>query len=342
MKRLLLGLVAGGLLAARLLAADAGLLRPDHPDEYVVQRGDTLWDISGRFLSKPWLWPEIWQANPQIANPHLIFPGDRLTLVYVDGKPRIVLNRGTGGIVKLSPEVRSTPLDNAIPAIPLEEINPFLSRSRIVGGGELEAAPYVLSGARGGVVNGAGDDVVARGNFPADETNFGIYRAGDVFVDPVTGEVLGKEATEIGAGRLISRVSDVGTLAVDRSNQDIRAEDRLLPMVEQKITATFYPSAPDTEISGVILAVEGGVNNVGRLDVVILNRGAREGLKEGNVLAIKKTGELVRDPVTSESVRLPAVPAGVLMVFRTFEKLSFALVLNATQPIKVMDMVENP
>ena len=342
MKKFLLGLVAGSLLATQLLAADAGMLRTDHPDEYVVQRGDTLWDISGRFLKEPWKWPEIWQVNPQIANPHLIYPGDRLTLVYIDGQPRIVLNRAGGGVVKLSPEVRSTALDDAIPAIPLEDINAFLSRSRIVGSGELEAAPYVIAGANGHVVTGAGDQVHARGSFPPGEKNFGVFRAGQVFVDPETGEILGKEATEIGGGRLIAQEDGLGTLSVERSNEEIRIEDRLLPVMEQKITATFYPSAPEGEVSGVILAVEGGVTNVGRLDVVALNRGAREGLKEGNVLAIEKAGEVVRDPVTLELVKLPAAPAGVLMVFRVFEKMSYGLVLNAQHPIKVLDTITNP
>lgn len=342
MKKLLLGLVAGSLLATQLLAADAGLLRTDHPDEYVVQRGDTLWDISGRFLNEPWKWPEIWQANPQIANPHLIYPGDRLTLVYIDGQPRIVLNRASGGVVKLSPEVRSSARDDAIPAIPLEDINAFLTRSRIVGSGELEAAPYVIAGANGHVVTGAGDQLHARGSFPAGERNFGVFRSGQIFVDPATGEILGKEAIEIGGGRLIAQEDGLGTLSVERSNEEIRIEDRLLPVVEQKITATFYPSAPEGAVDGVILAIEGGVSNVGRLDVVALNRGAREGLKEGNVLAIKKAGEVVRDPVTKDLVRLPAAPAGVLMVFRVFDKMSYGLVLNAQQPIKVMDTVTNP
>ena len=334
MKKLLLGLVAGSLLATQLLAADAGMLRADHPDDYVVQRGDTLWDISGRFLNEPWKWPEIWQVNPQIANPHLIYPGDRLTLVYIDGQPRIVLNRAGGGVVKLSPEVRSTALDDAIPAIPLEDINAFLSRSRIVGSAELEEAPYVIAGANGHVVTGAGDQLHARGSFPPGEKNFGV--------DPGTGEILGKEALEIGGGRLIAQEDGLGTLSVERSNEEIRIKDRLLPVMEQKITATFYPGAPEGEISGVILAIEGGVSNVGRLDVVALNRGAREGLKEGNVLAIKKAGEVVRDPVTLELVKLPASPAGILMVFRVFEKMSYGLVLNAQHPIKVMDTVTNP
>ena len=156
MNKFLLGILACAVLALQAMAADPVALRSDHPDEYVVKRGDTLWDISGRFLEKPWLWPEIWQVNPQIANPHLIYPGDRLSLIYVDGRPWLALNRGVGGVVKLSPEVRSSALDNAIPAIPLEEINAFLTRSRIVGSTELDEAPYVLAGGGGARGGGGG------------------------------------------------------------------------------------------------------------------------------------------------------------------------------------------
>ena len=333
MNKFLLGILACAVLALQAMAADPVALRSDHPDEYVVKRGDTLWDISGRFLEKPWLWPEIWQVNPQIANPHLIYPGDRLSLIYVDGRPWLALNRGVGGVVKLSPEVRSSALDNAIPAIPLEEINAFLTRSRIVGSTELDEAPYVLAGAGGHVVTGAGDNLYARGgSFPPGERSFGIFRA----------EVLGKEAVEIGAVKMTDLESGMATLAVNKSNEEIRAGDRLLPMVEQKITATFFPSAPESEISGVILAVEGGVTQIGHLDVVAINRGAREGLKEGNVLEISKRGGMVNDPVTNEAVQLPATRAGLLMVFRTFEKMSYGLILHATQPLAVMDTVANP
>lgn len=343
MKKYLLGILGCAVLALQVMAADPVALRSDHPDEYVVKRGDTLWDISGRFLEKPWLWPEIWQVNPQIANPHLIYPGDRLSLIYVDGRPRLALNRGVGGVVKLSPEVRSSALDNAIPAIPLEEINAFLTRSRIVGSVELDAAPYVLAGAGGHVVTGAGDNLYARGgSFPPGERSFGIFRPGKVFVDPVTNEVLGKEAVEIGAVKMTDFESGMATLAVNKSNEEIRAGDRLLPMVEQKITATFFPSAPESEISGVILAVEGGVSQIGHLDVVAINRGAREGLKEGNVLEISKRGGMVSDPLTKEMVQLPATRAGLLMIFRTFEKMSYGLILHATQPLAVMDTVANP
>jgi hypothetical protein len=159
----------------------------------------------------------------------------------------------------------------------------------------------VIAGASGRVITGAGDQLHARGSFASGEKNFGVFRSGQVFVDPDTGEILGKEAIEIGGGRLIAEDNGLGTLSIERSNKEIRTQDRLLPVMEQKITATFYPSAPQGDVSGVILAVEGGVANVGRLDVVVLNRGAREGLAEGNVLAIKKAGEVVRDPVTKRA-----------------------------------------
>lgn len=341
MKKTVLVLTACALFALRALAADVEL-KSDHPQEYVVRKGDTLWDISARFLERPWLWPEIWQVNPHIRNPHLIYPGDRLSLVYVDGNPRLMLSRGRGGDVKLSPQIRSSPIDDAIPALPLEEINAFLSRSRIVGTRDLEAAPYVLSGAHGHVITGAGDSLHARGAFAADQRNYGVFRGGQLFVDPETGEVLGKQALEIGAGRLVDENGDIGTLDILRSNEEIRAGDRLLPAVEQKITARFTPSPPAGTVTGVVLAVEGGVSQVGRLDIVVLNRGQRDGLEDGNVLAISKRGETVLDPVTRERVTLPDARAGLLMVFRTFEKMSYGLVLDATMPLKVMDKVANP
>lgn len=341
MKKSIIGVLAGALLAVSAMAADVAL-RADHPEEYVVQKGDTLWDISGRFLEKPWMWPEIWQANPQVANPHLIYPGDRLSLVYVDGRPRLVANRGSGGVVKLSPEVRSSALGDAIPAIPLEEINAFLTRSRVVGIGELDSAPYVVVGGARHVITGAGDELHARGSFPAGEKNYGVFRPGEVFVDPESREELGQFAREIGGGRLSAIDGDIATMVVNRSREEIRASDRLLPVAEQKITATFFPSPPQGEVDGQILGVEDGVSQVGRLDIVVINRGTREGLVEGNVLAIDRRGELVRDPVTGESLQMPDSRGGLLMVFRTFEKLSFGIVLEATQALAVGDRIVNP
>jgi nucleoid-associated protein YgaU len=340
MKRVLLG----GLLAlAQAFAAQAGdvlALKQGHPQTYVVKKGDTLWAISNMFLSDPWLWPEIWHINPQVENPHLIYPGDSLNLVYIDGKPQLVLSRGRD--VKLSPEVRSTPIAQAIPAIPLEAINPFLNRGRIVGAGVLESAPYVLAGKEGHIVAGAGDEIYGRGPFNPGETAFGIFRRGDTFIDPDSGEVLGIQARDIGTAKLLAHEGDVGTLALNRTTEETRRGDSLLSEEERRINASFFPSAPENDIKGYLLAVEGGVSQIGFMNVVVISKGAREGLAEGNLFAIYKTGETVRDPVSQDLVKVPDFRAGLLMVFRVFDKVSYGLVLRAERPLAVNDRIRNP
>ncbi len=336
-------LLLGGLLAlAMVFAAHADVLalKADHPDTYVVKKGDTLWDISNVFLKDPWRWPQLWHVNPQVKNPNLIYPGDTLNLVYINGQPQLVLNRGRD--MKLSPEVRATPIEHAIPAIPLEAINAFLSRGRIVEPGVLEAAPYVLAGKDGHIVTGAGDEIYARGEFDPSSSSYGIFRKGEVFVDPETHEVLGIDALDIGLAKLLSSEKDVGTLALNRSTQEIRRSDRLLPEEERRLTANFFPSAPMDDIHGQLLAVQGGVSQIGLMNVVVINKGAREGLEEGNLLAIYKAGEVVADPVTNSAVKTPDFRAGLLMVFRVFDKVSYGLVLRAERPLKVTDLVRNP
>lgn len=349
MKKILMGIIALAMFATTSWGQQA-VLRDDHPERYTVVKGDTLWGISGKFLENPWMWPEIWHANPQIANPHLIYPGDVISLVYVDGQPRLMVERGDDartykvqpGTVKLSPSVRVVPLAEAIPSIPLDAINSFLSSSRVVSAAELEQAPYVLAGGRDRLIVGKGDFLYARGEFPEDVQSFGVYRRGDIYVDPVTKEVLGIQARDIGSVRMRALDGDIATTNVIRTTEEIRIKDRLLPQEERQIDATFFPSSPESEVEGIILAVEDGVTQVGKLDVVILNSGEREGLKPGNVLAVYKKGPLTRDPVANQVVALPDERAGLLMVFRTFEKLSFGLVLEAEMPLAVNDLVRNP
>jgi len=337
-------LILGSLLALAMVCsavADVLALKPDHPETYVVKKGDTLWDISNVFLKDPWHWPQLWHTNPQIKNPHLIYPGDVLNLVYVNGQPQLVLSRGRD--IKLEPEVRATPIERAIPAIPLEAINAFLNRGRIVAPGMLEKAPYVLSGKEGHIVGGAGDEIYGRGTFAADtEASYGIFRKGEVFVDPDSQEVLGVQALDIGLGKLLSVEKDVATLALNRSTQEVRRGDRLLPEEERQINANFFPSAPEQDLKGRLLAVEGGVSQIGFMSVVVISKGAREGLKEGNLLAIYKTGETVSDPLNNDVVKTPDFRAGLLMVFRVFDKVSYGLVLRAERPLKVNDSVRNP
>lgn len=337
-------LVALLLLAAGGLAQAEVQLRDGHPETYTVVRGDTLWDISGKFLAKPWKWPEIWQVNPQVQNPHLIYPGDVLRLTWVDGQPRITLDRGASrGTIKLSPKVRSTPMAEAIPTIPLEKINSFLLENRIVDSElELTQAPYVVAGNAERVVSGAGDRIYARGDFAAAEPAYGLYRQGKTYTDPQTREVLGINADYIGGGEVVAEEGDIATLMLNRTTQEVRLGDRLLPTEERAISSTFVPSEPSESIEGVILDVPRGVTQVGQLDVVTLNRGLRDGLSEGNVLAIYKTGETVRDRITGESVKIPDERSGLLMVFRSYDKLSYALVLNASRSLAVNDKVRNP
>ncbi len=340
MRKLLLGALLAVGLVVSAVAGDVLSLRQGHPEVYVVKKGDTLWDISNIFLESPWRWPELWQVNPQIENPHLIYPGDRLHLVYHNGQPRLVLNRG--GDVKLDPRVRATPIDQAIPAIPLEAVNPFLNRGRIVGQGVLEGAPYVLTGKEGHIITGAGDEIYGRGNFPSGEQSFGVFRRGEAFVDPESGELLGIQARDIGTAKLLAREGDVATLILNRSTEEVRRGDRLLVEEERQINANFFPSAPAGEINGFVLSVEGGVNQVGRMNVVVINKGERDGLEEGNLLAIYKSGETVRDPVTGDLVKTPDFRAGLLMVFRTFDRVSYGLVMRAERPLKVGDRIRNP
>ncbi|MCW8195550.1 LysM peptidoglycan-binding domain-containing protein [Proteobacteria bacterium 005FR1] len=349
MKKLLIGIFAFAVFAASTWGQEA-ILREDHPDRYTVAKGDTLWDISRKFLQNPWMWPEIWHVNPQIDNPHLIYPGDTISLVYMDGQPRLTVQRGADsrtfkvepGTVKLSPSVHVIPLAEAIPSIPLDAVDTFLSNSRIVSAGELEDAPYVLAGGRDRLIVGAGDFLYARGDFEQDVPVYGVYRKGDVYVDPITEEVLGVQALDIGTVRIKDIEGDIATSEVTRTTEEIRIKDRLLAHEQRPIDSSFFPSAPASTVEGLILAVEGGVSQVGKMDVVVLNRGEREGLRPGNVLAVYKKAALARDPVANEVVALPEERAGLLMVFRTFEKISFGIVLEAELPLSTKDIVRNP
>ncbi len=335
------GLLLVSLLFSACLQA-AVELNDNVPETYTVKKGDTLWGISGMYLKKPWLWPELWDVNPQIDNPHLIYPGDTLNLVWVDGEPRLRLQRGRD--VKLEPTMRVSQLDLAIPVIPLDQIEAFLLHHRIVGADDLNDSAYVVAGDQGHLISAPGDHIYGRGTFPDGERAYGIYRAGDVYRDPVTDELLGYQAKDIGNAKLLSSSDEeVKELEINRISEEVRIADRLLPMPERVIDSTFYPRAPKTDIEGgFMIAVDGGVTQIGASNIVVLNKGARDGLEVGNVLAIYQAGELVFDKVAEQNVRLPDVRAGLAMVFEVYDKASYALVLKSNRPLKVLDKVKNP
>jgi hypothetical protein len=328
------------LISTSSFANQSVLINEDIPNSYTVVRGDTLWDISAVFLQDPWMWPEIWHANQQIDNPHLIYPGDVISLVYINGVPQLKIVRSRE--VKLSPEIRSLDHDDAISALPLNVISTFLSKNRVTDDGTLNDAPYVLGGPERRILVGMGDDFYARGDFTANRLHYGIYRRGEPYMDPETGELLGIRAIAIGAARIKALKEDIATLNVSRAEGEIRIKDRLLVAEERVLASTFYPRAPEAAISGSVINVEEGVRNAGALDVVAINRGDRDGLQSGDTLAIFKRGELVKDRIVGEQVRLPDERIGLLMVFDTYEKMSFALVMEADRQIDLGDLLRNP
>lgn len=313
-------------------------LRTDHPDEYVVQEGDTLWDISGRFLEDPWLWPEIWQVNEQIADPHLIFPGDVLRLVYIDGQPRLVVDRPgstIGSVVKLSPQMRETRHQEAISSIPLDAVREFFTRNLVTTEEEMEAAPYMVSGPEGRIMVGQGDMLYVRGDIQDDIKMYGIFNLGDEYRDPQTGEVLGYRAESKGTARYQNTAVGISRMNVMESFAEISVGDRFLPLAQDQFDSQLFPEVPSEIISGQIMAVEGGVSQIGVLDVVAINRGAQSGLEVGHLLAIMEGGQEVRDRVAGQTIKLPDEQAGILMVFKIYEKMSFGLVLETEKSLSV-------
>jgi hypothetical protein len=340
------GSVAGVPLFAQQAAAEGTVpLNPRHPDKYVVKRGDTLWDISAMFLRDPWYWPEIWQVNPQVANPHLIYPGDVLTLVYVNGKPQLRLERGmASGTEKLSPRIREQGLDQAIPTIPREAIEAFLAKSRVLEKDEIDALPYVLSVREGHLMGAAGNDLYVRGDIGPVDQPYSVIHVADALRDPDDGDLVGYQALYVGDG-MITRAGDPATLLLKASQREALAGDRLVAN-DLNVPLEFAPRPPPKPVDGTIMAVVDGVYQIAQYQVVVINRGTRDGLEPGHVLSVWQSGEKVSDPHDSgllpKKVRLPDERTGVSMVFRTYDRISYALIMEATSEIHVLDKVRNP
>jgi len=348
----LTGFFLGLIFSCYVAAAGQVTLTPDHPDRYVVVKGDTLWDIAGRFLSEPWRWPDVWQANPQVENPHLIYPGDTLVLSFVDGKPQITVagrdqspdNGLKGSVVKLSPKVRISALPKAIPSIPIDAIQQFLTRPYVTEKQQLDNAPYIVDFADEHIAGGAGYRAYVRSIDDGNHRKYDVIRPGDPYVDAITGEVLGHEALYI-ASSILQRTGDPATILLESTEMEALKGDRLIQAVEDKPLTTFFPKPPKRKVHGSIIAVLGGVSQIGQYNVVVVDRGQVDGLETGTVLAIDQKGELVRDTVTENSadtVQLPDERAGTLMIFRTFSRVSFGLVMDATKALHVKDRVRNP
>jgi len=331
-------------------------LAPDAPQSYVVKRHDTLWGIAKVFLRDPWDWPEIWQVNPQIHNPHLIYPGDTLRLVYIDGRPKVVLQRAQverGGEVRVVPRVRSTPLAAAVTTIPYETVAAFMSKPSVLSAEEISRAPYILASLDDHAAIAEGNTIYARGFKTPTKigTTFSIVRVGDALRDPDSHDILGYNGIFAGTAR-VTRVGDPTTLVMTESSREAEPGDKVLAG-SMDVPLDFIPSAPQNKIVGRIMAVNDGVTLIGQYEVVVIDRGARDGLVPGDVLAVYKAGEVVRDnekngflqgtaTFFAPKVRLPDERIGTFMVFKTFDRISYGLIMEAQNIIRVADRVESP
>lgn len=329
-------------------------LRPSAPQEYVVKKGDTLWDIASTFLRDPWYWPEIWHVNPQIANPHLIYPGDVITLFYIGGRPYLGVNGGPrveagaaapAGLPteRLSPQVRVEALDRGLTEVPVQAIRQFIVRPRVVTEEVLKRAPYIVDSQDRRLIYGAGDQVYVRGLQRSEEAlRFSVFRPGKQLRDPKTNELLGYEAVHVGDATVVA-LGETSTVVLTDTVREALRGDRLLP-IEEDFDRNFIPHAPETDARGSVISLFDAISQIGQNQVAVINLGARDGMEKGHVLSILQAGRTVRDSFgrAQEKLVLPEERTGLMMVFRTFDKVSYALIMESTRPIEVGDAVERP
>ncbi|MFA6041173.1 MAG: LysM peptidoglycan-binding domain-containing protein [Methylophilus sp.] len=352
-------------------------LRKNHPDRYTVVKGDTLWDISGKFLKNPWQWPKIWNMNrAQIKNPHWIYPGDVLVLDMSSGSPQLRLLHDT---IKLNPAIIEEPLGkNAVQAIQPNVIGPFLNQPLLIEKDQLQDAPRIIGAQDNRLILSPGTRVYINNLKDNDKTFWNIYRPGEALIDPDTKETLGVEAIYLGDTR-ITKFGQPASADILKAKEEIFTKDRLV-VANDELTANFIPHAPDTDVAGRIIKIYGGVAEAGVNTVVAINLGKTNGIETGHVLAINRRGKVIKDPefkadsstpvklkevnldvstapdgskivnfkkepadkLEPGQVRLPDERVGLLMVFRTFDRVSYGLIMQATESVYTLDSLSTP
>lgn len=380
MRKTIISLILLITPALTAVAAQPAAMQDSAPERYTVQKGDTLWAISGRYLKEPWRWPELWKMNQeQLKNPHLIYPGDVIVLDRSNGEPRLSLVQLD--TAKLEPKVRSEPsARSAVPSILPSVIEPFLSKPLVVGVDELDTAPKIVATADDRVTIGPGDRAFVQGLDKNKGDQWQIFRRGDPLVDPENNQILGYEAIYLGEAR-VRQHGNVATVEVIRSVQEIFRDDRLLPLGKQSPVFAYVPQQPKVPVKGRIISTYGGLQETGPLSIVTLSKGSKDGLQVGTVLAVERSQTTARysqrtaplfgrsglsgsdasrtyysetipprdtllergEAITNQDIaQLPDQRYGLVMVFRTFDRASFALVMEASRPVTVSDYVTNP
>jgi len=339
----ILGLILGLTLSLSSWA-DVIKLNPTHPTSHTVVKGDTLWDISAKFLQDPWQWPNVWRHNGQIKNPHLIYPGDVITLCFIDGKPMLCVSGTTDDGRLLYPHMRADDTDQAIAMIPSEAIRPFLTSPKVVNKDELANAPYIVDFSGEHIIAAEGDKIYVRSILKPEFLAYTTYRPGETYTDPENNEILGYEAEYI-ADDVILELGDPATLRIINTEKEVRRGDRLMPTSEEEVAFNFFPTPPTDFIKASIISVLNGVQEIGQYDVIVVSKGKQDGLEQGHLLSIIQKGKLVTDPFhknKNELVKLPDQDSGLALVFRVFDRVSYALVMSASKNIRVLDMVQTP
>lgn len=353
-KALLLTVFSGALLINTAHANNpAPTIKADAPNRYMVKKGDTLWDISGRYLNSPWRWKEIWATNKQIKNPNLIYPNDVLILCVIQGRTLVGVDTGEGcaGVEKqvlgaaVNTAVTVTSTANSIPPIPWSAIQHWLDKTIIVNPNDFETTPYILASKNRNLITAAGDKVYAKGVPLLVGQRYGIYRKGEPYVDPKTQQNIGLEVTQVATG-LVTDVAANGVTSLellDSYGKEVREGDRVFVELDNAIPPVFYPKPASVNRGGMIVRVLDSISSAARGSVVAVNLGQKQGAQPGDVLTVYQKGPLVRDTIDNDTpVRLPSERSGMVMVFNTFDDISYAYVLDSELPLNVGDQLLPP
>lgn len=314
-------------------------LKAGYPNVYTVKANDTLWSIAAKYLKSPWQWSSLWHCNPQVHNPHLIYPGDTLRVTIKNGKACL---QREPRVVKLSPHMRIEKGQSPIPPIPMKLIEPFLTKSRVMSAQRFMVAPYVLAHEGEHLISTKGNLIYVRGLRNKHTVRYAVLHREETYINPATKKSLGIEARYIATAE-VEKYADTTTLRVLGVRGVINEGDRLFPVDNAKKSSQFIPHTPAKAVDARIIAILRSISQVGRFNIVALNYGNAQGARPGQVLKIMRVGKVVSDKYSSskENVWLPNTKIGVLMVFKTFKHVSYALIMQASQAVRVLDKVQS-